>query len=76
MSNFKFGMKKSRYTSILTSVITLPIIAILTFLDVIPLDPIFGWIAVGGFIIGLILLLTKFKNAKLGMDKGDEENIS
>lgn len=76
MSNLEFGKKKSRYTTILTAVISMPIIAVLTFLEVIPLDPIIGWIAIGGFIISLILLLTKFKNAKLGMDKGDEKNIS
>ncbi|MBM7840951.1 hypothetical protein JOC54_004245 [Alkalihalobacillus xiaoxiensis] len=76
MNNVKFGKKKSRYTTILGAVITMPIIAVLTFLEVIPLDPMIGWIAIAAFIIGLILMLTKFRNTKLGMDKGDENNIS
>ncbi|GIN73410.1 hypothetical protein J14TS2_38850 [Bacillus sp. J14TS2] len=75
MSYLKYGKKKSQYFKVLTGVITMPIIAILTFLEVIPLDPLIGWLAIAVFIVSLVLLLAKFKNAKFGMKKGDEENI-
>lgn len=75
MSYLKYGKKKSQYTSVLVSLFAMPVIAILTFLGVVPLEQYIGWIAVVVFIISLILYFTKFKNAKLGMKKGDEDNI-
>jgi hypothetical protein len=75
MSYLKYGKKKSQYTSVLVSLFAMPTIAILTFLGVVPLEQYIGWIAVVGFIVSLILYFTKFKNAKLGMKKGDEDNI-
>lgn len=42
MSNLKFGKKKSQYRSVLTGLIAMPIIAILTFLGIVPLDPWLG----------------------------------
>ncbi|MCT1902316.1 hypothetical protein [Oceanobacillus sojae] len=74
-SNLKFGKKKSQYFRVLTGVVAMPIIAILTFLGVVPLDPVIGWMALVVFVVSLFLLFTKFKNAKFGMKKGDEDNI-
>ncbi|MBY7144935.1 hypothetical protein KFZ56_18115 [Virgibacillus sp. NKC19-3] len=75
MSYVSFGKKKSQYLSVLTGVFTMPIIAILTFLGVVPLEPAVGWLAAAVFVVSLFLLFTKFKNAKFGMKKGDEKNF-
>lgn len=78
MSNLKYGKKKSRYMTVMVSMFAMPVIAILTFLGIVPLDFWLGWMAVLVFIVAVIVYFTKYRNnkyARFGMKKGDEDNI-
>lgn len=75
MSNLNFGKKKAQFMRVVVSMFAFPVIAILTFLGVVPLDPWIGWAAIILFVISVIIYFTRFRNAKFGMKKGDEEKL-
>ncbi|MFC3418483.1 hypothetical protein ACFOLA_03065 [Salinicoccus hispanicus] len=61
MASFKERANHSRYTKILGSIFVLPIIALLGFLDVIPVSTEVAWIALAAFAVGVVVLIVKFK---------------
>ncbi|MBM0065917.1 hypothetical protein [Alkalicoccobacillus gibsonii] len=61
MASFKQRAHHSRYMSILTSIMVMPIIAILAFLDVIPVSTTVAWFALVAFFVSLIIFFVIFK---------------
>ncbi|GAF22766.1 hypothetical protein JCM19047_2535 [Bacillus sp. JCM 19047] len=61
MASFRGRARHSRFQSILGTIFVLPIIAILGFLDVIPVSDALSWLALGAFLVGLIVLIVSFK---------------
>ncbi|MBM7840949.1 putative membrane protein YccC [Alkalihalobacillus xiaoxiensis] len=61
MASFKGRARHSRFQGILGTIFVLPIIAILGLLDVIPVSNTLSWLALGAFVVGLIVLIVSFK---------------
>ncbi|GAF12421.1 hypothetical protein JCM19046_2821 [Bacillus sp. JCM 19046] len=70
MASFRKGMRHSRYKTVLTSLVAMPIIAVLGFLDVIPVSNTLAWVALAAFVVGLIVFFTTF-NGKNPADETD-----
>lgn len=66
MAQPKYGKKKAQYRKILLSITVMPVIAILTFLGVVPLDQSIGWLALVVFVVALIIYFVKFNTKKEG----------
>lgn len=70
MSHFKKGMRHSRYRTVLLSITAMPVIAVLGFLDVIPVSNTLAWLALAAFIVGLIVFFVSFNGKQSADSKG------
>lgn len=61
MGPFKKAAHYGRYQSVLRSIFIMPIIAILGFLDLIPVPNVVATIALVAFIVGLIVFFVVYK---------------
>ncbi|MFB4211526.1 hypothetical protein ACE1TH_06350 [Shouchella sp. JSM 1781072] len=68
MASFKERARHSRFQGIMGTIFVLPIIAVLGLLDVIPVSNTLSWLALGAFVVGLIVLIVSFK----GKNPADE----
>lgn len=68
MASFRKGVRRSSYRSVLTSLVAMPIIAFLEFLDVIPVSNTLAWVALAAIVVGMIIFFTTFK----GKNRADE----
>lgn len=69
MAQPKYGKKKAQYRKILISLTVMPVIAILTFLGVVTLDQLIGWLALAVFVVALIVYFVKFNDSQSGMQE-------
>ncbi|GAK02181.1 hypothetical protein JCM19037_398 [Geomicrobium sp. JCM 19037] len=59
--SFKERMRHARYTRLLVAMFVLPVIVVLSFLDVVPLSTGATWMLLLAFVVGLIVFFTRFK---------------
>ncbi|GAK14133.1 hypothetical protein [Geomicrobium sp. JCM 19039] len=59
--SFKERMRHARYKRVMGSIFVLPIIVVLSFLDVVPLSTGVTWMLLAAFVVALIVFFTTFK---------------
>lgn len=64
MTSFKERAGHARFKKVLGSIFVMPIIAVLGFLDVIPVSNAVSWLALAAFVVSLIVYFVSFKGRK------------
>ncbi|WP_339181999.1 hypothetical protein [Oceanobacillus sp. FSL W7-1293] len=64
MTSFKERARYARFKKVLGAILVMPIIAVLGFLDVIPVSNAVSWLALAAFIVSLIVFFVSFKGKK------------
>ena len=68
MVSFKQRVDHSHFRTVRTGMTVMPIIAILGFLDLIPVSNTVAWLSLAAFIVSIIMYFAKFKGRNPAKD--------